>query len=208
MTRAPWPARTSKDEAWRAEICREYRVGLAPEDWRGLHRRAAKEGFTDREMEEAGLLVRRPERVYDRFRGRLMFPLVDHRGRVVGFGGRTLTDENPKYLNSPEGPLYRKGRLLYGLFQARRAISDADEVLVVEGYTDVLAMAQTGVRNVVASMGTALTERQVQLMTRFTPHLVFMFDADRAGAEAALRSGELTRGMGLRPQVVVLPPGE
>ena len=191
-----------------AEVCREYRVGLAPQEWRGLHRRASKEGYGDREMEEAGLLVRRADRVYDRFRGRLMFPLEDHRGRVVGFGGRTLTDESPKYLNSPEGPLYQKGRLLYGLFQARRAISDADEVLVVEGYTDVLAIAQAAVRNVVASMGTALTEGQVQLMTRFTPHLVFMFDADRAGAEAALRSGELARGLGLRPQVVVLPAGE
>jgi DNA primase len=196
-----------EERGLRAEVCREFRVGLAPQDWRGLHRRAAREGFSDKEMEEAGLLIRRPDKVYDRFRGRLMFPLLDHRGRVVGFGGRTLTGESPKYLNSPEGPLYQKGRLLYGLFQARRAIGDADEVLIVEGYTDVLALVQADTRNVVASMGTALTEGQVQLMTRFTTNLVFMFDADRAGAEAALRSGELTRGLGLRPQVVVLPAG-
>ena len=139
-----------------------------PPAWRGLHSRAAKEGFTDRELEEAGLLVRQTGKTYDRFRGRLMFPLVDHRGRVLGFGGRTLTDETPKYLNSPEGPLYQKGHLLYGLYQARKAIADADEVVVVEGYTDVLAMVQAGAANVVASMGTALTDAQINLMMRFT----------------------------------------
>lgn len=187
------------------EVCRAFRVGLSPEEWRGIHRRAAKEGFTDRELEEAGLVVRQPGKVYDRFRGRLMFPLIDHRGRVVGFGGRTLKDETPKYLNSPEGPLYRKGRLLYGLFQARRAIAEADEVVVVEGYTDVLGLAQAGVANVVASMGTALTDAQVGLMTRFTGNITFMFDADRAGTEAMLRSGELARSRGLRPMMADLP---
>jgi len=152
--------------------------------------------------------VRQAEKTYDRFRGRLMFPLVDHRGRVVGFGGRTLKDENPKYLNSPEGPLYQKGHLLYGLFQARRAIADADEVVVVEGYTDVLGLAQAGINNVVASMGTSLTDAQIGLMMRFTSNVTFMFDADRAGTEAMLRSGELARGHSLRPRVAVLPAGK
>ena len=137
-----------------------------------------------------------------------MFPLLDHRGRVVGFGGRTLKDETPKYLNSPEGPLYQKGRLLYGLYQARKAIADEDEVIVVEGYTDVLALAQAGTGNVVASMGTALTDAQVNLMTRFTKDVTFMFDADRAGTEAMLRSGHLARSHSLRPMVAVLPPGK
>jgi len=190
------------------EVCGIFRVGLSPDEWRGLHRRAAKEGFSDRELEDAGLLVRQAGKTYDRFRGRLMFPLVDHRGRVVGFGGRTLKDENPKYLNSPEGPLYQKGHLLYGLFQARRAIADADEVVVVEGYTDVLGLAQAGVGNVVASMGTSLTDAQIGLMMRFTSNVTFMFDADRAGTEAMLRSGELARGHSLRPRVAVLPPGK
>ena len=189
------------------EVCGTFRVGLAPDEWRGLHRRAAKEGFSDRELEDAGLLVRQAGKTYDRFRGRLMFPLVDHRGRVVGFGGRTLKDENPKYLNSPEGPLYQKGHLLYGLYQARRAIAEADEVVVVEGYTDVLGLAQAGVKNVVASMGTALTDAQIGLMMRFTSKVTFMFDADRAGTEAMLRSGELARGHSLRPQVALLPAG-
>jgi DNA primase len=126
---------------------------------------------------------------------------------VLGFGGRTLTDETPKYLNSSEGPLYQKGHLLYGLYQARKAIADADEVVVVEGYTDVLAMVQAGAANVVASMGTALTDAQINLMMRFTSNVTFMFDADRAGTEAMLRSGELARGHGLRPMTAVLPVG-
>ena len=190
------------------EICRAFRVGMSPDEWRGLHKRAVKQGFTDREMEEAGLLVSQPGKTYDRFRGRLMFPLVDHRGRVVGFGGRTLKDETPKYLNSPEGPLYQKGHLLYGLYQARRAIADSDEVVVVEGYTDVIGLAQAGVQNVVASMGTALTDAQIGLMTRFTKNITFMFDADRAGTEAMLRSGELARRHELRPTMAVLPADE
>lgn len=190
------------------KVCDHFRVGLSPDEWRGLHRRAAKEGFSDRELDDAGLLIRQAGKMYDRFRGRLMFPLVDHRGRVVGFGGRTLKDESPKYLNSAEGPVYRKGQLLYGLYQARRAIADSDEVIVVEGYTDVLGLVQAGVANVVASMGTALTDAQIGLMTRFTSNITFMFDADRAGTEAALRSGELARPHGLRPMIAVLPSGK
>lgn len=187
------------------ESCRLFRVGLAPDKWQGLYRRAVKEGFTDAELEQAGLLVRQPGKAYDRFRNRLIFPLIDHRGRVVGFGGRTLTGEMPKYINSPEGLLYQKGKLLYGLYQARRAIAERDEVIVVEGYTDVIALAQTGVADVVASMGTALTDSQLGLMMRFTRNVTFMFDADRAGMEAVLRSGELARSRALRPSVALLP---
>jgi len=119
-----------------------------------------------------------------------------------------LSDETPKYLNSPEGPLYQKGHLLYGLYQARKAIADADEVVVVEGYTDVLALVQAGVCNVVASMGTALTDAQIALMMRFTTNVTFMFDADRAGTDAMLRSGELARNHSLRPMLAVLPGGQ
>lgn len=188
-------------------VCEEFLVGLAPAGWHALSRRAGEQGFTAGELEAAGLTSSSAGRVYDRFRGRLMFPLVDHRGRVVGFGGRTLGEDLPKYLNSPEGPVYEKGRLLYGLFQARRAIAELDEVIVVEGYTDVLGMVQAGVGNVVASMGTAFTGRQLALLTRFTKNVTFMFDADRAGAEAAVRSGEIARQAGLRPMVAVLPAG-
>ncbi|MHB8869362.1 MAG: DNA primase [Thermoleophilia bacterium] len=190
------------------EVCEEFRVGLAPGGWRGLYGRVIREGFTERELEATGLVVKQPGRVYDRFRGRLMFPLADHRGRVVGFGGRTLGDDTPKYLNSPEGPVYRKGHLLYGLYQARRAVADTDSVLIVEGYTDVLALVQAGVRHVVASMGTALTDAQIALLSRFTRNVHFMFDADRAGTEAALRSGELARARSLQAMVVPLPGGK
>lgn len=190
----------------RREVCERFRVGLAPAGWHGLYAKAREQGFTEQELDAAGLLVRRPGKAYDRFRARLMFPLADHRGRVVGFGGRSLGDEAPKYLNSSEGPVYRKGRLLYGLFQARKAIAEADQVLVVEGYTDVLGLSQAGVHNAVASMGTALTDGQLDLLTRFTHNVTFMFDADRAGAEAAIRSGDLARRHGLRPMVVALPP--
>lgn len=191
----------------RREVCETFRVGLAPAGWRGLHSKARTQGFTERELEAAGLMIRQPGKIYDRFRGRLMFPLADHRGRVVGFGGRSLGDESPKYLNSPEGPVYRKGRLLYGLFQARRAIAEVDEVLVVEGYTDVLGLHQAGAHNVVASMGTALTDGQLDLVGRFTHNVTFMFDADRAGSEAAVRSGDLARRHALHPLVVMLPTG-
>jgi len=189
------------------EVCRVFRVGLAPAGWRELHGKAVKEGFTDEELEAAGILVRQRGNSYDRFRGRLMFPLVDHRGRVLGFGGRTLGDEAPKYLNSPEGLVYQKGHLLYGLYQARKDMAAKDEVLVVEGYTDVLALAQAGVTNVVASMGTALTPAQIGLMTRFTRNITFMFDADQAGMGAMLRSGGLARSQGLRPMMAELPLG-
>ena len=185
----------------------EFRVGYSPSGRRALVDRARKGGFTERELEAAGLAVVQIGQPYDRFRGRLMFPLQDHRGRVVGFGGRTLAGEEPKYLNSPEGQLYHKGSLLYGLYQARKAIADEDEALVVEGYTDVIAVVQSGIRNVVASMGTALTERQLMLLSRYTRNITFMFDADRAGAEAALRSGRVARQLELRSAVVTLPGG-
>jgi DNA primase len=187
--------------------CEAFLVGLSPQGWRGLRDKALKEGFSEKELEAAGLLVRQADRSYDRFRGRLMFPLQDHRGRVIGFGGRTLSEESPKYLNSPEGLLYKKGELLYGLYQARRAVAEQDEVLIVEGYTDVIALVQAGVTHVVASMGTALTPAQLRLLKRFTSNVTFLFDADRAGVAAVLRSGNLAREQGIRPHAVLLPPG-
>lgn len=194
------------------DVVRAFRLGLSPEGWRDLLGKAVQDGHSEQDLIDAGLVIKREQRgggrAYDRFRGRLMFPLIDHRGRVLGFGGRNLGEDDPKYLNSPEGPLYRKGRLLYGLYQARKAVAQEDEILVVEGYTDVLALCQAGTRNVVASMGTALTEEQLRLMTRFTKNITFMFDADKAGAEAAVRSGGVARRQGLRPMVVELPSGE
>ncbi len=177
------PARAYLEErGLRAEVCaRRSGSGLPPDEWRGLQRRAAKEGFSDAELDAAGLLVRQPGKTYDRFRGRLMFPLVDHRGRVVGFGGRTLSDENPKYLNSPEGPSTRRASLLYGLYQGRRASWRATSSWSWRATRTSWRWPRPASSNVVASMGTSLTDGQIGLMMRFTSNVTFMFDADRAG---------------------------
>ena len=144
---------------------------------------------------------------YDRFRGRIMFPLADDRGRTLGFGARTMGDEKPKYLNSPETPLYRKGEAVFGLHAAKAAAGREDRIYIVEGYTDVLALVQAGVHNVVASMGTALTEQQLQRLARVTRNLYLCFDADAAGLGAMSRALTLGRKMGLSLHVVRVPDG-
>ena len=183
------------------EVIERYGVGLAPEGWDGLVRAAQGRGYTVDELEAAGLAVRcRSGRgnAIDHFRGRLMFPIADARGRVVAFGGRVLpgSDDKRKYVNSPEGPLFHKGEVLYGLHLARTEIARRDLALVVEGYTDALALAQSGHPNVVASQGTALTERQLRLLRGLSRNAVLLFDADTAGAEAALRGVQPRRARG------------
>jgi DNA primase len=188
------------------EICREFRLGLAPQGTM-LVPKARAQGFTPQELAAAGLAGRRGG---DYFSGRLLFPLADARGRVVGFQARKLRDDDPlraKYVNSPEGELFRKGLLLYGLHLARNAIAKAGRGIVVEGNTDVLALRQAGVEPVVASMGTALTERQLKELGRLTRVLYLCFDADAAGEAATLRGMELAQAEGLDVRVVALPPG-
>jgi DNA primase len=188
------------------EVCREYRLGLAA---RGatLARKAGERGFTQQELTGAGLVNRRGN---DYFQGRLLFPIADARGRVVGFQARRLREDDPlqaKYVNSPEGDLFRKGDLLYGLDRARTAIAREERALIVEGNTDVLALRQAGLGPVVASMGTALTERQLKELARLTRKLYLCFDADAAGEAATLRGMDLAAGQGLDVRVVALPPG-
>jgi DNA primase len=188
------------------EVCREFRLGLAP-GGATLARSALKEGFTRDELAAAGLVNRRGN---DYFNGRLLFPLADPRGRVCGFQARRLRDDDPipaKYVNSPEGEVFRKGNLLYGLDKARRAIAKQDRAVVVEGNTDVLALRQTGFEPVVASMGTALTENQLRELSRLTHRLYLCFDADVAGQDATLRGMELATKRGLEVYVVPLPAG-
>jgi DNA primase len=193
------------------EVIERYGVGLAPEGWDGLSRAAQGRGYTVDELVTAGLALRaaRTGNVIDHFRGRLMFPIADARGRVVAFGGRVLpgSDDKRKYVNSPEGPLFHKGEVLYGLHLARTEIAKRDLALVVEGYTDALALAQAGHPNVVASQGTALTERQLRLLRGLSRNVVLLFDADAAGADAALRGVEIAEREGLSVRVAVLPPG-
>jgi len=188
------------------EVCREYRLGLAA---RGatLARKAGERGFTRQELSGAGLANRRGN---DYFQGRLLFPIADARGRVVGFQARRLREDDPlqaKYVNSPEGELFRKGDLLYGLDRARTAIAREERALVVEGNTDVLALRQAGLGPVVASMGTALTERQLKELARLTRKLYLCFDADAAGEAATLRGMDLAAAQGFDVRVVALPPG-
>ena len=189
------------------DVCREYRLGLAP-GGATLARKAREKGFTAAELAAAGLVNRRGN---DYFSGRLLFPLADTRGRVRGFQARKLREDDPlraKYVNSPEGELFRKGDLLYGLDRARGAIAKQERAIVVEGNTDVLALRQAGLEPVVASMGTALTERQLKELSRLTHKAWLCFDGDAAGEAATLRGMELAAAQGFDVRIVALPPGQ
>jgi DNA primase len=188
------------------DICREFRLGLAL-GGTTLARKAIEKGFTPEEVRAAGLIGARGN---DYFNGRLLFPLSDARGRIVGFQARKLRDDDPlraKYVNSPESELFRKGDLLYGLHGARPAIARQERAIVVEGNTDVLALRQAGIEPVVASMGTALTERQLRELGRLTKKVVLCFDGDAAGEGATLRGMELAASQGFDVRVVALPAG-
>ena len=171
------------------EVAARFGLGYAPDDWQGLQ--SVFPDYNDPALVECGLVIENDQgRRYDRFRDRIMFPIQDQRGNVIGFGGRVIGQGEPKYLNSPETPLFEKGRELYGLSQARRAIHDSDTVIVVEGYMDVVGLAQLGVENVVASLGTATTGHNAQRLLRQANRVVFCFDRDSAGDRAARRAME------------------
>jgi DNA primase len=188
---------------------RDHRLGFSPSAWDRVCAAALAKGFSAAELGQAGLSGRGRRGPVDRFRGRLMFPLADVRGRVRGFGARQMPGgEPPKYLNSPEGPLFHKADVLYGLDRARGAIAAAGHAIVVEGYTDVLALHQGGTANAVASMGTALTDGQVTELRRVCAGVSLAFDADAAGEEASLRGMALAEAKGLSVRVVSLPPGQ
>lgn len=171
------------------EIARAYGIGYAPPGWDNLVGILGRDRNAMERLRLAGL-VSEPAagKVYDRFRDRIMFPIRDQRGRVIGFGGRVLGDDKPKYLNSPETPVFHKGRELYGLHEVRQALRDIPALLVVEGYMDVVALAQHGIRNVVATLGTATTPDHLERLFRITPEIVFCFDGDRAGRAAAWKA--------------------
>jgi len=188
------------------EIAKEFRLGLSP--GRGLAEKAKERGFTPDELKSAGLVTTRGT---DYFPQRLMFPLADSRGRVVGFQARKLREDDPlrgKYVNSPEGDLFHKSAILYGLHLAKTAIGKADFAAVVEGNTDVIALRQAGFEPVVASMGTALTERQLRELGRMTKKLYLCFDADAAGQDATLRGMEHAAAQGFEVKIVTLPRGQ
>lgn len=199
-----------KDRGLSDAILERFGLGYAPAGWDGLLKMATKRGFTPPDLERAGLLSRRQnsEGYYDRFRDRVTFPIANPSGRTIAFGARTLDPEGqPKYLNSPESPVYRKSAVLYGLDQTRDAIRKADRVLVVEGYMDLLSLVQAGVENVVASAGTALTDSHCRLLSRYARRVVLLFDGDEAGLSAALRGTEPLIASGMDTRVVALPDG-
>jgi DNA primase len=187
-------------------VCREFRLGLSP--GRGLAQKAREKGFGAQELRAAGLTNARGS---DYFPQRLMFPLADSRGRIVGFQARKLREDDPlrgKYVNSPEGELFHKSAILYGLHLARTAIAKQERAVIVEGNTDVIALRQAGVEAVVASMGTALTERQLKELQRLTRRIYLCFDSDAAGEDATLRGMELATSLGFDVRVVTLPKGQ
>jgi DNA primase len=196
------------------EVLRRFRVGWAPSPWDRVYTASRRAGFSDEELVGAGLASRsrRSGQLYDRFRARITFPLADKRGRVIGFGARTLStgSSGPKYLNSPEGELYRKGHQLFGLHLARRAATSARAMVVTEGYTDVLALSQAGVENAVGLMGTALTDWHVRELAATVGGggvIDWALDPDASGQEAVLRSAELLSRRDVELRVVPLPEG-
>lgn len=194
------------------EIAKRFGLGFAPEGWDNLMSELGTTATTQKALLDTGMLTENEKkRVYDRFRHRIMFPIADHRGRIVGFGGRVLGDGEPKYLNSPETPIFHKGSELYGLYAARGAIKESDSVLVVEGYMDVVALAQAGINNAVATLGTATTAMHLQRLFRHTQNIVFSFDGDRAGKAAAWKALQTCLPMmqdGFQVSFLFLPDGE
>ncbi|MBE3597645.1 MAG: DNA primase [Limnochordaceae bacterium] len=189
------------------EVAQAFRLGYAPQEWHALEKALGRSRETLELLRQAGLIVEREDGLrYDRFRGRLLFPIADARGRVVGFGGRALSaDQEPKYLNSPESPVYQKSRILYGLDRAAPAIRKGGRVVVVEGYMDVLAMHQFGLAEAVATCGTSLTGDHGRMLARLAPQVVVAFDSDAAGQSGALRGLEQLRAAGLDVRVAVIP---
>ncbi|SDH43840.1 DNA primase [Pseudomonas benzenivorans] len=195
------------------EIARDFGLGFAPPGWDNLLKHLASDSLQQKAMIDAGLLVENADsgKRYDRFRDRVIFPIRDSRGRVIAFGGRVLGDDKPKYLNSPETPVFHKGQELYGLFEARKSNRDLDEIMVVEGYMDVIALAQQGLRNAVATLGTATSEEHLKRLFRIVPSVLFCFDGDAAGRNAAWRALEATLPSlqdGRRARFLFLPDGE
>lgn len=200
-----------QSRGFRDDIIEKFKVGYCPEGWDVMSKAAVAAGYKEERLEASGLCkMKQNGDLFDFFHGRVMFPIRDVTGRVIGFGGRTLqTDKKiAKYFNSPESPLYDKSKALYGIHLAKNAITKEDSCFLVEGYTDVMAMHQSGVENVVASSGTALTVGQIALIRRFTKNVTVLFDGDAAGMRASLRGIDLLLKEGMKVKVVTFPDGD
>lgn len=211
LRRVQTPMSYLKERGFADETIQEFRLGYAAPAWDGLTSFLTKKGINPADAARAGLLIKseRGDGYYDRFRNRIMFPILDIHEQVIGFGGRALSNEDqPKYLNSPETPLFNKTRALYGLHLARKKIAEADQAIVVEGYTDAIACHQAGFRNCVATLGTSLTREHISILSRFTKHIVLAYDADSAGVTAALRAASMFEEAGCDVRIARLPGGD
>jgi len=201
-----------KQRGLSGEIARRYKLGYAPEGWNFLLDNMEGNASNIKHLKAAGMLVEKsPSKSYDRFRDRIMFPILDRRGRTIAFGGRIIDDGEPKYLNSPETPIFHKGYELYGFYEARQALRNLQRIVVVEGYMDVVALAQNGIEYAVASLGTATTKDQIQKLFRSVHQVIFCYDGDQAGQKAAWRALENTLPIlrdGLEARFLFLPDGE
>ncbi len=199
-----------KERDFKDETIKSFELGYAINVWDHLHKSALEKGYQEDLLEEAGLIVKKENKVYDRFRGRVIFPIHNITGKVIAFGARTLSKEKnqPKYLNSPETELYNKSKVLYGLYQSKQYIRQLDNCYLVEGYTDVISLHQAGIQNVVSSSGTSLTEDQVKLISRYSKNVTVLFDGDAAGIRASIRGIDMLLEGGLNVRAVPLPDGE
>jgi len=199
-----------KSRGFRQETLQLFETGFSPDQRDAFTKAALNKGFKKDFLIKTGLTLERNDRLIDRFRGRIMFPIHSLSGRVLGFGGRILdsSKKTAKYINSPENEIYHKSKILYGIYQAKQQIVKDDQCILVEGYTDVMAFHQAGIKNTVASSGTALTVEQIQLIKRLTKNILVIFDGDRAGISAALRGIDMILEQGLNVKVLLLPDGE
>jgi DNA primase len=199
-----------RGRGFRDDTIEKFQLGYSPEKRDAFSAEAMKNGYKKEYLVKTGLSIERETSVFDRFAGRVIFPIHALSGNVIGFGGRTLkTDKSiAKYLNSPESEIYHKSRVLYGLFQAKKSIVAKERCFLVEGYTDVIAMHQAGIDNVVASSGTALTTEQIRLIKRFSPNITILYDGDEAGIKASFRGIDMILEEGMNVKVVMLPEGE
>ncbi|MFV8325171.1 DNA primase [Flavobacterium sp. ZS1P14] len=199
-----------KERGFTNETIKKFGLGYSPETWDAFTKEALGKGYKLEFLESTGLTIAREDRPFDRFKGRVMFPIQSMSGRVLGFGGRILTNDKKaaKYLNSPESDIYHKSKVLYGIFQAKQSIAKLNNCYLVEGYTDVIQFNQAGIENVVASSGTALTPDQIRLVNRLTKNITVLFDGDAAGLRASIRGIDLILEEGMNVKVCAFPDGE
>ncbi|GAA4270823.1 DNA primase [Aquimarina gracilis] len=199
-----------KERGFTEETIKKFGLGYSPDSWDAFTTEAIKKGYKLEYLEKTGLTIVKEEKQFDRFKGRVMFPIQSMSGRVLGFGGRILTNEKKaaKYLNSPESDIYHKSKVLYGIYHAKQSIAKEDNCFLVEGYTDVIQFNQTGVKNVVSSSGTALTTDQIRLVSRLTKNITVLFDSDAAGMRASIRGIDLILEQGMNVKVCSFPEGE